>query len=126
MKVYLVTREDLPIGAQSVQSTHAMTAFMMEHPGVAQDWYHKSNTLVLLAVRNEAELYDLLDVCRRKSVTHSLFREPDFGNALTALAIGPDGKRLVRSLKKALRPSDNVRKPPAPQPCEEPPVPEQD
>lgn len=37
-----------------------------------------------------------------QGVEVAVFREPDLGDALTALAIGPAGKRLTRGLALAL------------------------
>lgn len=103
MKLYLVTRRDLPAGAQAAQLCHAMRAFTAEHPAVDQEWYVKSNTLVLLEAKDEVALRELLHQAREAAVPVSEFLEPDYDNALTALALGPAGRPLVRRLPLALR-----------------------
>ena len=102
MKLYLVTREDLPAGQQAVQAAHALTEFLVQHGKVARDWYEKSNTLAFLAVPNEKALGVISRKARDRLIPVSVFREPDRQNEVTALAIGPEGRRLVRNLPLAL------------------------
>lgn len=65
-------------------------------------WFNRSNTLVLLEVPDERSLVELADEARSLGLPVSLFREPDIDNAPTALALGPDGRTLVRRLPLAL------------------------
>jgi peptidyl-tRNA hydrolase len=102
MKLYLVTREDLSHGQQAVQAAHALQEFNIHHPELARDWHSKSNTLAFLAVPDEKALGVLLRKARDRFTPVSAFREPDRQDELTALAIGPEGKRLVRDLPLAL------------------------
>jgi hypothetical protein len=102
VKLYLVTRRDLDPGQQAVQAAHALTEFMLHHPEVAKDWYGRSNTLAFLSVADERALGVLLRKARDRFTPVSAFREPDRQDELTALAIGPEGKRLVRDLPLAL------------------------
>jgi peptidyl-tRNA hydrolase len=102
-KLYLVTRSDLPPGAQAAQSVHAALAFAHEHQEIANAWFRDSNNIVLLAVKSEGELVRLEDRAVAAEVPCSLFKEPDFDDAVTAIAIGPSGWRLVSSLPLALR-----------------------
>jgi peptidyl-tRNA hydrolase len=103
MKLFLVTREDLGIEHQAVQAAHALQEFNIQHPEIARDWHGKSNTLVFLAVQDELALGKLWRKARDRCIPTSGFREPDRQNELTALAIGPQGKSLVRDLPLALR-----------------------
>jgi hypothetical protein len=75
----------------------------MKHPVVANYWYLKSNNLVLLQVPNEECLKHLASRAEDAGVDHSVFREPDFDDTVTAVAIEPAGARLVSSLPLALR-----------------------
>lgn len=102
MKLHLVTREDLPPGQQAVQAAHAMREFVREHPLEDRIWYEKSNTLALLAVKDEKALHALLSAARDRRISCSAFREPDREDELTAVAIGPQGKGLCRRLPLAL------------------------
>lgn len=101
-KLYLVVRADLPPAQQAVQAAHALQAFNLCHPSTTARWVAESNTLALLEVDDEAALCEL--ACRADffGVECAQFREPDLGDSLTALALSPDGKRLVRGLRMAL------------------------
>lgn len=101
-RLYLVTRADLPAGDQAVQAAHALTEFTFEHPEAAESWHRASNTLAFLVAPDEAALQTLLDRAFDRGLRASAFREPDLGDALTAVAIEPEGSRLVRSLPLAL------------------------
>jgi len=106
MKLHLVTRSDLPAGPQAVQAVHALREFIREHPEEDRVWYEKSNTIAFLAVQDEASLQDLLARARIQGIPASGFKEPDRDNELTAVAIGPSGKRLCRRLPLALAEDD--------------------
>lgn len=75
----------------------------MEHPIVAKYWHLKSNNLVLLQVPNEECLKHLAQRAKDAGIDHSVFREPDFDDTITAVAIEPAGKRLVSNLPLALK-----------------------
>jgi peptidyl-tRNA hydrolase len=102
IKLYLVTRQDLPPGVQAVQSCHALRQFGAECPDVDKKWFEESNTLAFLSVPDEREL----GVLYKKAVTRRLpvaaFREPDLENALTAIALGPSCASLTKGLPLAL------------------------
>jgi peptidyl-tRNA hydrolase len=102
VKLYLVTREDLSQKQQAVQTAHALREFVEHYPKEDREWYEKSNTLVLLATRDEATLKELLEKARAKRVPVAPFHEPDRNHELTAIALGPKGKALCRRLPLAL------------------------
>ena len=83
-----------------MQSTHAAINFVFEHPNRAGPWFKDSNYLVQLSVENEDELKSLIQECEWRYLDHTVFREPDIGNQITAIAIEPtpDTQRLVRRL----------------------------
>jgi peptidyl-tRNA hydrolase len=103
-KLYLVTRADLPAGAQAVQAAHALRQFIAEHPERDREWFETSNYLALLAVPSEADLERLFTKAERRGVPASAFREPDLGASLTAIALAPcsGARSLTRSLPLAL------------------------
>ena len=101
LKLFLVVRRDLPPGLQVAQLCHAMRAFADEHGEVERQWFERSNTLVCLSVRDREALEALAREARSWGIEASLFCEPDLDGALTALAIGPRGKRLCRKLRLA-------------------------
>lgn len=102
-KLYVVVRADLPAGAQLAQACHGMRAFVAAHPDVDRAWYEGSNNLVCLQVPGEAELLALARRAEERGVPVAVFREPDFADEVTAVAIAPAGARLVSSLPLALR-----------------------
>lgn len=104
MKLYVIVRADLEDGAVAVQACHALRLFSAEHPTIDAYWYQKSNNLVLLAVPDERALLALARRVDEAGFAHSVFREIDFNDDATALALEPDGWRLVSSLPKALKP----------------------
>ena len=103
-KLILVTRADLRAGAQAMQAAHAMREFAERHPGLERAWYRTSNHLALLAVKNEAELAALLRAAIDRDVSVAAFREPDLGDALTAIALAPcaHARAICRRLPLAL------------------------
>jgi hypothetical protein len=72
-----------------VQTTHAAIQFTQEHPVVTNTWYTQSNYLVALVAPDEDALCKLIDKAMRMDITISIFREPDIGNAITAVCFEP-------------------------------------
>lgn len=104
-KLYVVTRRDLSPGAQAVQGMHALVEFKFEYPEHASAWHAESNTLGFLSVPDEKALNELCGLLFSLDIRHTMFREPDMGYALTALAIEATDQAMesVRPLKVALR-----------------------
>lgn len=92
-------------GYKAVQSTHAAINFIFEYPARAGPWFKNSNTLVQLEARNEEHLRKLIRECQKKGVCHTVFREPDIGNQITALALepSPTTRKLVAHLPLLLK-----------------------
>jgi hypothetical protein len=98
-----ITRLDLSEGYQSVQSAHALIDFIFEHPTRAGPW-HNSNYLEQRVCSNEKELRLLIRKCEELGLAYTVFREPDIGNQITAIAIEPskETEKLVRKLPRLL------------------------
>lgn len=96
----MVTRQDLSPGYRAVQSTHAAINFIFENPSRAGPWFRDSNYLVLLEVLNEKQLKLLSRKCEELRIVHTVFREPDIGNQVTAVALEPSllTKKLVAKI----------------------------
>jgi hypothetical protein len=92
-------------GYQGVQSIHAGIQFVFEHPEFAKAWYTQSNYLGFLSVQNEFELNKLIEKAIENNIKFSIFREPDIGNQITAIALEPGklSKKLCSNLKLALQ-----------------------
>lgn len=103
MKLFLIVRGDLSHGARAAQLCHAMRSFVDEHPAVDREWFLKSNTLVLLEVPDEPTLAALAFEARTRRIPVSVFTEPDMGDQMTAIAVGPSGRKLVRRLPLAFQ-----------------------
>lgn len=103
-KLTVLTREDLNPGYQAVQAAHAAIDFQHQFPKIARKW-HKSNYLILLSVLNEKELITYIEVFKKFNLKHTIFREPDIGNGITAIAVQPSVllKRICSKLPLALK-----------------------
>ena len=88
-KLRTITRRDLELPYQAVQSGHAGIQFQHEYPELAKDWYHNSNYLVFLTVENESSLQKLIRKASLRNIQVSIFREPDINNEITAVTLEP-------------------------------------
>ena len=88
-----------------MQSIHAAIQFKFEHPEISLNWFEKSNYLGLLSTTNEEELKRLIEQAAEHGIAHSVFREPDIDNQITAIALapGPKSKKLCSRLPLALK-----------------------
>lgn len=102
LKLYLVTRRDLPAGSRAVQMAHALREYVEKHPAQDRAWYDTSNTLVCLEADSEVALRELAQRALAEDVPVAVFEEPDLDGALTAIALGDSAKPLVRHLRLAL------------------------
>jgi hypothetical protein len=100
-----VTRKDLSVAQQAVQAIHAAIQFANEHFDINKRWFEQSNYLGLLSVNDEEELHKLIEKAIRNNIRLSIFKEPDIGNKVTAVALepGPLTKKLCSNLKLALK-----------------------
>jgi peptidyl-tRNA hydrolase len=104
-RLYIVTRSDLPPGAEVAQSCHALRAFVAAQPELDAAWHAAGGNLVCLSVPAEDELERLLARAGADGVRSAEFREVDFGGQLTAIALEASARTLVSSLPLALRPA---------------------
>ncbi|RKZ56678.1 MAG: hypothetical protein DRQ44_16510, partial [Gammaproteobacteria bacterium] len=100
-----VTRQDLALGYQAVQPSHALATFAIEHHQIFTNWQHNHKNLIILSVKDEKALHDLLLRAKIKDIKVSFFREPDIKDALTAIALEPceDTYSLTGNLNLALK-----------------------
>jgi len=87
------------------QAVHAAFTFSLDHPHLTNQWLTISNYICILEADNEEELNKLLERASREEIITSTFREPDYDNSLTAIAIEPGSKskKLCSSYKLALK-----------------------
>lgn len=100
-RLYIVVSGELTDGQKAIQACHSLRAFVSDHPDIDRKWFSESNTLVLLEVPNEDAILELWTKVRNSGVACSLFREPDFGDVVTAIAIAPSGHRHLKNLPLA-------------------------
>lgn len=98
-KLRIITRRDLSFGTQATQASHASIDFQHQYPIEAKEWHKESNYLALLTVKDESELIKLISKAIIMNIKHSVFREPDLDNQITAIAFEPseDAKRITSS-----------------------------
>lgn len=101
----MIGREDLGKAYMSVQAIHAAIEFQHQHTEYAECWHKQSNYLGFLSVNNEEDLQKLIEKATENDIKFSVFREPDIGNQITAIALAPGqkSKKLCSSLRLALK-----------------------
>ena len=97
-----MTRADLAPGTQTCQAIHAAFDFSVTFPDLTARWHSASNTIVVLAVRDELALSWLCADADTAGLRIVRVHEPDLDGALTAVAIEPAGAGLVRGVRLAL------------------------
>ena len=104
-KLIIITRRDLHPGYQAVQSSHAGIDFQHQHPEIAKQWNKQSNYLIILSVENEEQLLLFIEKFKYFDIKTTIFREPDIGNEITAIAAEPGEKtkKLTAKLPLALK-----------------------
>lgn len=107
--IIVVTRQDLSIGYQNVQSIHSILEFFNDYPDIYQNWFKTSKALTVLAVPNEVSLKILISKLAAAKIRFSIFIEPDIDNQITAVAIEPsvEAKKLCSNIPLALREYNN-------------------
>lgn len=81
-----------------MQAAHAAIDFQYQHPVEANEWQKQSNYLVFVTVADEAELIKLITKALLTGIKHTVFREPDLNNQITAVAFEPtDAARKLTS-----------------------------
>lgn len=110
-KLYIVLRQDLLPGLRAAQACHVLREFGEDYPEIDAEWFKDSNTIVLLDAPDEKALDALAKKAVQTDVPCSVFWEIDLDNSLTALALGPKGKKLVSGLPLAFK--QEVVAPPA-------------
>lgn len=103
-RLYIVVRADLAPGAQIAQSCHALRAFVEAYPELDRAWHAAGGNLVVLSVPEERDLAELyVWATGAEELAGAWFREEDFGDELTAIALEGRAKPLLRALPLALR-----------------------
>jgi hypothetical protein len=91
--LYVLVRKDLSPEQQAVQAGHAVA----EHLLNGYRW--PNGTLIYLGVKNQNTLRRWRDKLNDLNIPFSVFREPDIGNEITALATITNKSRVFKSLQ---------------------------
>jgi hypothetical protein len=77
----------------------------MEYSDLTRNWYLNSNYVAVLSAKDEEELIKFSNRLAKKGIRFSTFREPDFDNEITAIALEPGDKsrRACSSYPLALK-----------------------
>jgi hypothetical protein len=104
MKLYVIVRNDLRPGLQLAQGIHAARQFQADYPTLDQDWHDNSNNIVVLQEPDEAALTEIVAKLVLRDVRVSIFREPDLGDEVTAVAAyGYNAQQILSDRPLALR-----------------------
>ena len=98
--LYLVTRRNLSPGQQLVQSSHVAIDFILQYPEIAKEWRTNSNHVAALSVRDEVVLQKLVNKAIELNIKHVVFKEPDIGYVITAVALEPseEAKKICKKI----------------------------
>jgi hypothetical protein len=101
VKLFVVTRGDLTPGQKLAQAIHGARQFAEEHPGIEREWFARSNTVAVLQAPDETALRALILEASERGHRFAVFREPDMGDAVTAVVLEPSAAKIVRHLPLA-------------------------
>jgi len=88
-KMYVVVRQDLDDTYRMVQGAHALSQFILEHPGPFFEWHN--GTIVFLGVKHEGQLYKLANELSSQNKDFASFYEEDLGGECTGIACYDEG-----------------------------------
>jgi hypothetical protein len=82
-----------------------MSQFAVEYPSQFKDWYENSQYIACLSIEDEESLLALAEKLRSRGIAVSVFREPDYNNKSTSIAIEAcdQARRLTSNLRLAQR-----------------------
>jgi hypothetical protein len=79
-----------------VQAAHAALEFSLRHPAAAAAWARDGGFLLLLAAGGELALCRLAADAGQGGYPAAVFREPDLGGQVTAVAVAGAGRLCSR------------------------------
>lgn len=94
-KFYVVVRSDIDPGLLACQAVHAAIGWQAEHG-------EPPEVLALLEAP-VAQIAATAVKAREAGMRLTIFREEDLGNELTAIALGPEARRITSSFPRALK-----------------------
>ena len=109
VKLVTVTRQDIPAGQVLAQTTHSVAEFAYEHFEIFKQWKQESNSVVNLAIKDEASLIQLYEKYKQITPHIVAFCEPDIQNQMTSICLygTPEIRKKLSNLPLALREKKN-------------------
>jgi peptidyl-tRNA hydrolase len=103
--LYIIVRKDISAGLQLSQACHSAFHFSQQHPEITSQWMTESDYICILNIDSEEELIKIIQKASQEDIKHSIFKEPDINNEVTAIALAPGqkSKKLCANLKLALK-----------------------
>ena len=83
-KMYVIVRNDLSVAYRCVQGAHALSQYAIELNQSFSFW--DNQYLIFLSTPNLITIKEFEKILKKRNVVYSLFKEPDLGNQLTAIA----------------------------------------
>lgn len=95
MKLYVALLDQLTPGQRLAQNAHVVGEMWAEWPEATRAWRASSNVVAVVTV----DRYDLAELAADPRAVE--FREPDMGDARTAVALWPSTAASERILQRA-------------------------
>ena len=94
-RLFVLVRDDLKSMAyKAVQAGHAVAQFMIDHPD--SDWQNSYLIYVTVPDLKMLELWQ--ETLETRCLPLSIFREPDIGDEITAIACYPSSSKVLDKL----------------------------
>lgn len=98
----IICRDDMAPGYKVVQTAHALADFAVKHENEFKQWQMGSNYLCCLET-SENRLGILIERMEDLKIKHEVFREPDIGNQITAVAVEAISREQHKTLFKKFK-----------------------
>lgn len=86
-----------------MQTAHAVADFAIEHSEQFKAWQKGSNYLCCLCVETEESIKGLIEELKFFNIKHTVFKEPDIDNQITAVAVESLPEKLHKKFFKNLK-----------------------
>lgn len=80
---------ELSAGYQVAQVAHVTADWIKANPELSDKWHATSNSIIVVETETSEALSHLLENAKLKGIGVTVFREPDLGDEITAIAFAP-------------------------------------
>ena len=89
-RLYVITRKDLSVGQKTAQTGHAIAQYILDHsPHKTGEW---SNDYLICLEDSKFSMKRWIDYMTKNKIKHSIFKEPDMNNEITAISLIHSGE----------------------------------